>query len=269
MANALDQSVFKVRARRHPAKEVFAGQLPELRINEVGFELIDISESGVGCLSSASNSEDGRWPERVQVVMSQGGRTIFSRDASIARINRDAKRAFFGVSFGGGGAKINELRLANAVALSRNMPLARELKRDLVPSSYKAYCADLATFLQSRLSVIDAHVVPIEPSLTDAERDAIAIEFFAAADEEWSALMVAGNDVSLPVYDDRAARMAMKRYTETLVTPLLVEAPGWARAYFKPLGYPGDFEVMNDAYDGTPKGETVRAKFLQLLGVTS
>ena len=47
-----------------------------------------------------------------------------------------------------------------------------------------------------------------------------------------------------------------KDYTEAHLTPKLMSAPLWRQAYTKPLGYPGDYVVMNYMYQGAPEGDT-------------
>ena len=68
-------------------------------------------------------------------------------------------------------------------------------------------------------------------------------------------------------HDDKLLRIGVKSFTENVVTQLLTEGPGWARCYRKPAGYPGDYQMMNYGYEQKPEGETVRQKFLHLLGM--
>jgi hypothetical protein len=47
-----------------------------------------------------------------------------------------------------------------------------------------------------------------------------------------------------------------KDYTEAHLTPELMGAPLWRQAYTKPLGYPGDYVVMNYMYRREPEGDS-------------
>lgn len=58
-----------------------------------------------------------------------------------------------------------------------------------------------------------------------------------------------------------------KHYTETHLTPELMGAPLWRQAYTKPLGYPGDYLVMNYMYQGAPEGDTQFARVAHELAV--
>lgn len=58
-----------------------------------------------------------------------------------------------------------------------------------------------------------------------------------------------------------------KDYTEAHLTPELMGAPLWRQAYTKPLGYPGDYVVMDHIYRGTPQGDTSFGRVAHMLAV--
>jgi len=58
-----------------------------------------------------------------------------------------------------------------------------------------------------------------------------------------------------------------KDYTEAHLTPELMGAPVWRQAYTKPLGYPGDYVVMNYMYHGVAAGDTQFGKVAHQLAV--
>lgn len=60
---------------------------------------------------------------------------------------------------------------------------------------------------------------------------------------------------------------AAKNYTESQLTAELLAAPLWRQAYTKPLGYPGDFQVMEYIYQGNALGDTPFAQVAHALGV--
>ncbi len=67
--------------------------------------------------------------------------------------------------------------------------------------------------------------------------------------------------------EDPEALAATKHFTELVVTPEFVEGAIWRRAYEKPLGYPGDFQVMNYMYEWQLRGDTPFAKLVHRLGL--
>ena len=70
---------------------------------------------------------------------------------------------------------------------------------------------------------------------------------------------------------DRAARLAspealraLKEYSHRLIQPYLLQAPSMQRALYKPLGYPGDYEVMKYMYENQFAGTSLFAKAMNL-----
>jgi extracellular factor (EF) 3-hydroxypalmitic acid methyl ester biosynthesis protein len=59
---------------------------------------------------------------------------------------------------------------------------------------------------------------------------------------------------------------ALKSYSQRILDPLLLEAPLMHRARTKPLGYPGDFEVMRYIYEHTFEGATLYARSVHMAG---
>lgn len=58
-----------------------------------------------------------------------------------------------------------------------------------------------------------------------------------------------------------------KAYTESYLTPELMGAPLWRQAYAKPLGYPGDYVVMEHIYAGGAAGDTHFGRVAHALAV--
>ncbi len=61
---------------------------------------------------------------------------------------------------------------------------------------------------------------------------------------------------------------ALKRLSQRHLDPLLLSAPILARARSKPLGYPGDFEVMRYIYEQPFVGDSLYARAMHLWGVS-
>lgn len=59
---------------------------------------------------------------------------------------------------------------------------------------------------------------------------------------------------------------ALKAYSQRILDPLMLEAPLMHRARTKPLGYPGDFEVMRYIYEHTFEGSSLYARSVHMAG---
>jgi SAM-dependent methyltransferase len=91
---------------------------------------------------------------------------------------------------------------------------------------------------------------------------------FARFYKDWDSLRAQANELIRDVWSDPDAFKAVKWVTETLVTPELSAGPAWARSYKKPLGYPGDYVIMNYFYDQAWEGDTLFAKLVHRLLTT-
>src|SRR5262249_30245868 len=78
-----------------------------------------------------------------------------------------------------------------------------------------------------------------------------------ALSPRWYELERAASEAALSFLDDASALRAAKEVTESSVTQLLLNAPLQRRSYFKPLGYPGDYQIMLHLYANGFEGETV------------
>src|SRR4029077_4761352 len=83
---------------------------------------------------------------------------------------------------------------------------------------------------------------------------------YAKLREEWEPLRIRANALVCQLTPDSASFKATKRFTEAVVTPELVAGPAWQRSYTKPLGYPGDYVVMNHFYTNAWEGSSAFEK---------
>ena len=67
--------------------------------------------------------------------------------------------------------------------------------------------------------------------------------------------------------NEREVREATKEFTEMVLTPELRLGAIWDRSYAKPLGYPGDFEIMNQVYDWERLGNNAYEMLMHRVGL--
>jgi extracellular factor (EF) 3-hydroxypalmitic acid methyl ester biosynthesis protein len=78
-------------------------------------------------------------------------------------------------------------------------------------------------------------------------------------------LVQASNDIDAALRGaSREARSGLREFSERCLGELLMQSPWMHRARHKPLGYPGDFEIMNGLYAGHFSGASLFAKALNL-----
>ncbi|WP_428407219.1 class I SAM-dependent methyltransferase [Hyphococcus sp.] len=256
------------RPSRYEASAVFAGSPPHVTFEDEVFELENISAAGAGCISRTRDNETGT-PAGTSGVLriTQHGRELFLGAARKVRRVAGPGGVSVGFALEANRFDLDWLIRENASILARE---AREQAPDLEPSiAYKTFCADATAFLGGYLLRIQKYVAPIENRCTPQERDDIARDLAAAAETEWLNLIGRGNELTAAIHTDKQKRIAYKSYTERTVSQILMGGPGWARCYYKPAGYPGDYKIMNYGYEQKPEGETVAQKFLHLLGMSA
>ncbi len=257
------------RRERFPAEKFFVGSPPTLFFNDEAYELSNISGSGIGALAKGDSVDDAMAEiNRVGVLrLMQGGQEIFSGVARLARAESAPNRVYAGFALEGANFNLADLRRRNAVAYAKTQPNVGEMA--VVPAEYKAYCADVLDFSASYLARISRSVGPIESELSSELKGEIFQFLYDEIKRPWAAMIAAGNDIVIPHHNNREMRAALKTYTERVVTRTFVKGATWHRSYFKPLGYPGDYQLMNYMYDERPEGDSLEAMFLHSLGLVA
>ncbi|MCI5044452.1 MAG: hypothetical protein MRY72_07110 [Aquisalinus sp.] len=168
------------------------------------------------------------------------------------------------------GVDIGVIARKNAAALARRQPGAQHPSITCaVPAEYRVFCTEVLDYLSDRRSFIENNIAPHEDYFTLEEADAVSYGLEEASEADWARLCFAGNELVLPHMHDEALRPAIKSFTEKLLTYELVKGTNWHRSYFKPMGYPGDFRIMNYMYDHQPEGTTTYSRYLHMLGLIS
>jgi len=255
------------RRQRHDAAVLFANEPPSLHFDDDVYELKNISGSGSGASARIINPDDATVGiDRIGVLrLVQRGEEIFRAKARCARKDVLQGRVFAGFALEQEQFDLEDLRRRNARAVAKSpAPTAPWAG---VTEEYRAHCANVAAFVGAHCARIDRVFAPIEKSYSSAERRAIFADLMTAVEPAWRALLLRGNDFALEVSGDKRRVAAMKAYTEAAVTPALVGGASWNRCYVKPMGYPGDYKIMNYMYDVLPEGATIRENFLHGLGL--
>jgi extracellular factor (EF) 3-hydroxypalmitic acid methyl ester biosynthesis protein len=258
------------RPKRFAASDLFAAAPPRVWFDDQEFLLDNISSTGAGCRTRDLLPEDieVEGDGRGVLRLTQFGREIFSARARLARTGLARGVVIVGLALDGANFPLDDLVRKNAHALAHGFA-APVQDRSAVSAEYKSYCADILSFVGGYLNHIDRHLSPIEEKLEPAAVNEIIMRLTEGATSTWRALLEEGNDLVLPVHRNKSKRTVLKQYTERVVTRELTGGQSWGRSYFKPMGYPGDYKIMNFMYDGVPEGDCLHAKFLHMLGVVA
>ncbi|MEL7028167.1 MAG: hypothetical protein AAGL49_02915, partial [Pseudomonadota bacterium] len=226
----------------------------------------DLSLSGLAALADYScefePDVESIWP----LTFVQGEETVFSARGQVRRVEETAFGLKIAFKLYDRHFDLGELGARNRAALLRERLAANSPDiSKLVPSEYKQLCSEVLHLLRQYESI-----------LGDAEGDDKVAEHFGgdfleacetAIRPAWRSLWRDANRLVRPLEDDKPIEAAARRFTELVLTPEFARGPIWGRSYEKPLGYPGDFEIMKYVYDWRREGTTRYEKLLHMIGL--
>jgi extracellular factor (EF) 3-hydroxypalmitic acid methyl ester biosynthesis protein len=143
----------------------------------------------------------------------------------------------------------------------------RDLLSNEIPGELKAWVADARTYLETAkqfldgeeraLAVLDLHTRQERLAQYLDESGPLILARMEAASQELGRIVG-----PLPAERHPACRAFVRKH----LLPLLIESPLLRRTYEKPLGYAGDYEMMNMLYRSHGEGPSLFAKALNVYG---
>jgi len=256
------------RAERFNAKSLFRGLLPTTEIGNVSHHLADLSISGLAAINRTENSRLTVGQE-VPIDLRVNNTPLHSGMGRIVRAEPTFAGTKVAVNFVDGHLDIPAL-----MSRHREQTLRHRLNDEFVPESellspeYRLMCMDFLHTLRQYKSALQRWVQDEQQTQTAApletEMVALCEEHFKT---KWQAFQRQANRLIEEARGCPGALDAMKQFTESVLTPDLIDGPIWNRAYEKPLGYPGDHMVMNYVYSWDDAGTSIGGKFSHRLGL--
>lgn len=255
------------RAPRYDARKLFPRTPPRVRVGSGLHQLRNIS---VGGLAMAYNPMEENLPavgDMTHLTLQQSGLTIFESMAKICRYENRPAGSTVAFSFVDTSVEFGKLLSRNAQAQIAANTQGFSPNAALVPAEYRAFCAEALAVLRSYKGILGE----VAAAARDAGHAFDSNSCYEACEtrllQQWRSLWHTGNDLTRSVLSDPEALQATKEFTELVLTPELLSGPIWDRAFNKPLGYPGDFEVMNYLYSGQRTGSDTYAQLMHRLGL--
>ena len=263
LAGSRGRTVF-YRPERYRAREVFKGVTPTLALERVYHTLDDISLGGLGAFLATGSNQLCAVGESVSVELEVMGVPLFEGAGRVARMDLTPFGTKIGVRLVSHCFDIPQL-----VAKCEEVLVTRALEEgtateERVSSDYRRLCADVVHLLRSYRAALD-RIAATRPSVKDVG------EIMADCEERilprWRSLWRSANQLVGPIMTDEFALRATKQFTELVLTPEFMPGAIWHRSYKKPLGYPGDFEIMNMVYDWQRRGDRPFDQLVHRIGL--
>lgn len=147
--------------------------------------------------------------------------------------------------------------IAEVVASRRTARLSSKLSSELssVAPEYREVLNEAVDTLQGFKAATKTNPNP-------NVEDAIARDLFVA----WRDIWTEANELVGELSDGNDAMSKVKAATEMVLTPFFLTSTLWHQAIRKPLGYPGDYQLMSRLYEAEILGSTAFERGLDSLG---
>jgi len=270
LMGAVGRAVFYRPERRRVRDLLSRDACPQLLVGEREFPLFDVSMNGISFLSDNGHTA---WQigQELPLQLRLWDKEIYSGHARVARIEPGPRGGCrVGLGLVTGFLDLPEVRREDDEGqLERDLRSGPEIARARIPAPFRDQVGRAVHFLQYYRQVLgrnEARYRQSVPHAAEAVRS-LTERALAALREPWAEIQRGCSHAAVECLQDREVLLAAKEYTETVVTPIMMECPLVQRAYSKPLGYPGDYQVMLYYYNNRPEGDSVYAQVFHKLGV--
>ncbi|ABS62739.1 hypothetical protein Plav_1118 [Parvibaculum lavamentivorans DS-1] len=258
------------RAERFRPEQLFREEIPAVFIENEQTSLKNLSMTGIAVQSSRLEGWDERIGSEIPLEFRVGNARLFGGAGRVRRVETQGLRAVVGVEFTSG-----YLDIPNIVSTHDNLVLANALADPAFATSegilpeFLQLCTEIVNTFRSYKSVLENYEARL--TATGAEREKLLLEALIACEDrivpQWKELWYRGNDILAPVWSNPAILARHKRYAERVLTPDFMPGAVMKRCYEKPLGYPGDYQIMNYVYEWQRVGNTPYEKLLHRIGI--
>lgn len=268
LMGSLGRSMF-YRPERQRVRELLSRDArPKLLINGAEYPLFDVSMNG---LSFLTPNGGGEWPigATIDLELLLHEEPIYSGTAHVARVEPGPRGARVGVGLMTGYLDLPEFRRRDdQKLLEEQMDGGSAGQFARVPRAYREKVTEILHFFQYYRRAFDYHERRFRAEgATDSDLLAFAQRAYEALREPYYQLHREATAAAMEFIGDRETLVIAKEYTETMLVPLTLDIPLNKRAYLKPLGYPGDYQVMLYYYNKSFEGDSVFAKVFHRIGI--
>jgi extracellular factor (EF) 3-hydroxypalmitic acid methyl ester biosynthesis protein len=263
----------RLRARRVRADEL---QLDGLEasgrhaiLGDVRAVVEDLSLTGAalwiaGGAAKSSLVLNGDRLERLQLVCR--GALLYEGDAHVRRVTERGNDLIIGVEVQERTIDLSELyRLGTKHSFSERLYGLFEPQEDDVSDAFKVWVNDLRGSLERIKSFLDAEEAALDNLDLFTREETLKTYLESTAPRLIEKLNAASSELFTLVSNLSEEQHSIYRnYYKRQMSALIVHSPLLKRAYTKPLGYAGDYEMMNMIYRNHAEGDSLFGRALNL-----
>jgi SAM-dependent methyltransferase len=267
LMGAIGRSVF-YRPERQRVRELLSRDArPQLIVDGSEFPLFDLSMNGLSFLAPNSAS-DWTIGDEIELSLLLHNEEVYSGAARIARAEPGPRGSRVGLGLTTGFLDLPDIRRRDDdKRLEVQLREGPDRISALVPDEYRQVISRVVFFLRFYRRWLTEHERRYrQVKGGEAGSRALAERALRAMRAPWLQLGKEASKAALACLENREVLLATKEYTETLVTPLALDSPLCQRAYTKPFGYSGDYQVMLYYYNDDLEGGTAYGKIIHKFG---
>ncbi len=254
------------RAERYKARDLFRNSVPDLRLNQTPHRLADVSLSGLSAYANPNAEDMLQSDQRVSVHLTLDESTLFEGEGQVVR----SEPTQFGTKFG---LQLldRSFDVPKVVSKYKELILRNDISDFTTITPGGGVSEEYRTLVADTLHLLRSYRAGLEEIGQSHIEEKAAAELLASCEEkillQWRSLWHRGNALAEAIMNDPQALKDAKRFTELVLTPEINAGAIWRRSYEKPLGYPGDYQIMNMVYDWQREGDSLYEKLVHRLGL--
>ncbi len=251
------------RSRRYRARDLITRVPATLLVDDGPQELRDLSMNGLSFFAKHNAFEIGA---SCSLSLRLDAAEVYQGEGVISRLEMAPRGFVVGVRLVRGFLDIPRLvDQHNALSLQRDLQHGASRELGLVPTAYRALCAEILFVLRYYRSVCERTQKSSRADGHGEIPEKMLSHYYEHLETEWTPLRHRAEELISTLIAGTPSHRATKHLTEVLLTPEFQEGVAGYRGYQKPLGYPGDFILMNAFYAQRLEGETAYGKLLHRL----
>jgi SAM-dependent methyltransferase len=238
---------------------------PRLRIDGVDHVVLDISSNGASV--HGGNTDIWQVGQEHDTSLLLHGEYVQRARMRVVRREQTPRGTRVGLALIGGFFDLDAARRADGLALlDYQLSASPGAGKTVIPAEFRAAVADAVHVVQYYKRCLAPHEGPARTRGDNAVRE-LAEKTYCGLRPAYAEIRERASAAAVACMSDEGILRASKVYAETVLTPLLLSAPMIHRSYTKPLGYPGDYQVMLYYYENAFEGDTAFAKAFHKLFV--
>jgi extracellular factor (EF) 3-hydroxypalmitic acid methyl ester biosynthesis protein len=242
---------------RHATLGAFQGVVEDLSLTGLALAL-------TGAASKGNLILNGDRLERLQVSCRSA--VLYEGDAHVRRVTERGGDLVVGVEVQSNTIDLSELyRFGAKHSFSERLFTVLEPDDDDISDAFKVWVTNFRTWLERVKSFLDAEERALE-NLDQFSREEALLAYLAEASPRLVTRLNQASSELVRLVSGLAEdeHPIYRSYYKAQILPLLEHSPLLRRAHLKPLGYAGDYEMMNMLYRDHAEGASLFGKLLNM-----